>query len=182
MTWNLDTTHSNISFSARHMVMSNVRGTFKEFAVTADVDENDVTKSTGVVTIQAASLDTGLGDRDNHLRSADFFAVEQHPEITFAVKRIEKKGGDYRLIGDLSIRETTREVTLDAEIAGPFKDPWGNAKLGISAEGKINRKDFGLNWNVALEMGGVLVGETVKLGIDLQLAKAAEKLEVVAAG
>lgn len=172
MTWNFDPAHSNITFSARHMVMSNVRGSFRDFSVEANVDETDITRSTGTVTIQAASLDTGMGDRDKHLRSGDFFDVEHFPQLTFALKRIEKKGGDYRVVGDLTIKETTREVTLDAEIAGPFKDPWGNAKVGISAEGKINRKDFGLNWNVALEMGGVLVGDTVKLGIDLQLAKA----------
>lgn len=173
MAWNLDPTHSSITFSARHMVMSNVRGNFSEFAVDAEIDESDLTKSRGTIAIDAASLDTGLVDRDNHLRSADFFDVEHHPKITFVTKRIDRKGGDYKLTGDLTIRDTTREVVLDAEISDVTKDPWGNAKLGISAEGKINRKEFGLNWNVALEMGGVLVGENIKLQVDLELAKAA---------
>ncbi len=174
MPWNVDPAHSTVAFGVRHMVMTTVRGQFKEYAVTAEVDENDLSLSSATVTIQAASVDTGVADRDAHLRSADFFDAENHPVITFASRRFEPKGaGEYRLIGDLTIRGVTREVALDAEVTAPLKDPWGNTKAGLSAEGKINRKDFGLGWNAVLEAGGLVVGDSVKLAIDLELAKAA---------
>ncbi|MBI5949932.1 MAG: YceI family protein [Chloroflexi bacterium] len=174
MPWNVDPAHSSVGFGVRHMVMSTVRGQFKDYAVAAEVDENDLSRSTATVTIQAASVDTGAADRDAHLRSGDFFDVENYPVITFATKRLEpKRDGDYRLIGDLTIRGVTREVALDAEVTAPLKDPWGNTKAGLSAEGKINRKDFGLGWNAVLEAGGLVVADTVKLAIDLELAKAA---------
>ena len=175
MPWNVDPSHSSVGFGVRHMLMSTVRGQFKDYAVAAEVDETDLSRSTATVTIQAASVDTGAPDRDAHLRSGDFFDVENHPLITFATKRLEPKrdDGEYRLIGDLTIRGVTREVALDAEVTAPLKDPWGNTKAGLSAEGKINRKDFGLGWNAVLEAGGLVVGDSVKLAIDLELAKAA---------
>ncbi len=174
MPWNLDPAHSTIGFGVRHMVMSTVRGHFNDYSVAAEVDENDIARSSATVTIQAASIDTGDADRDAHLRSADFFDVEKHPEITFQSKRFEPKGGsDYRIVGDLTICGITKEVALDAEVTAPLKDPWGNMKAGLSAEGKINRKDFGLGWNAVLEAGGLVVGDSVKLSIELELAKAA---------
>jgi len=174
MPWNVDPAHSTVGFGVRHMVMTTVRGQFKDYAVAADVDEDDLARSSATVTIQAASVDTGVADRDAHLRSADFFDAENHPVITFATRRFEAKGaGEYRLIGDLTIRGVTREVVLDAEMTAPLKDPWGNTRAGLSAEGKINRKDFGLGWNGVLEAGGLVVSDSVKLAIDLELAKAA---------
>jgi polyisoprenoid-binding protein YceI len=174
MTWNLDTAHSSFAFSVKHMVVATVRGRFTDFAVDADIDTNDLTKSNATVTVDIASVDTGDTGRDTHLRSADFFHHEEHPQMKFVSKRIESKGGnDYRLIGDLTIRDVTKEVTLDGEVNGPVKDPWGNERIGITGEGKINRKDFGLNWNALLEAGGAVVSDTVKLDIDVELIQAA---------
>ncbi len=174
MTWNLDPVHSSLQFAVKHMVISTVRGGFREYAVEAEIDEADVTRSRGIVRIQAASVDTGNADRDAHLRSADFFDAESHPEIVFVTRGIERRGGDdYRLTGDLTIRGVTRPITLDAEIRGPVKDPWGGTRMGLSASGKLNRKEFGLNWNAALEAGGLVVGDEVKLSIEAELVKAA---------
>lgn len=174
MTWQLDPSHSSIEFAVKHMVLATAKGTFKDYDVTADVDPTNLAASTATVTIDAASLDTNNNDRDTHLRSADFFDVENHPHITFVTKKIEqRKGDDYQITGDLTIRGITKEVTLDGELNGPAKDPWGNQRVGLSANGKINRKAFGLNWNVALEAGGFLVGEDVKLNIEAQLVQAA---------
>ncbi len=174
MTWNLDPAHSGLQFAVKHMVIATVRGGFREYAVEAEIDEADVTRSRAVVRIEAASIDTGNPDRDAHLRSADFFDVEAHPAIVFVTRRIERRGGDdYRLAGDLTIRGVTRPITLDAEIRGPVKDPWGGTRMGLSANGKVNRKEFGLNWNAALEAGGFLVGDDVKLTVEAELVKAA---------
>lgn len=174
MPWQLDPSHSSIEFAVKHMVLATAKGTFKEYDVKADVDPTNLAASSATVTIDAASLDTNNNDRDTHLRSPDFFDVENYPQITFVTKKIEqRKGDDYEITGDLTIRDITKEVTLKGELNGPAKDPWGNERVGLSADGKINRKDFGLNWNVALEAGGFLVGEDVKLSIEAQLVKAA---------
>lgn len=174
MPYTLDPTHSAIEFAVKHMVIATAKGRFGKFSVDADIDEANVANSKAKVTIDATSVDTRDDNRDNHLRSADFFDVENNPTITFVTKRLEPKGGsDYRVVGDLTIRGVTKEVGLDGEVNGPVKDPWGNTRYGISATGKLNRKDYGLNWNTALEAGGFLVSDDVKLSIDIELTKAA---------
>jgi polyisoprenoid-binding protein YceI len=156
------------------MVVTTVRGRFGSFNVDADINPDDLTKSKATVTVDVASIDTHDEGRDTHLKSADFFDAERYPQMTFVTKRIESKGGnEYRLTGDLTIRGTTKEVTLDGEVNGPVKDPYGNERIGLTGEGKINRKDFGLNWNAMLEAGGAVVADEVKLEIDVELVQAA---------
>src|SRR5262245_59382612 len=172
-TWNIDTTHTTVGFSIRHMVFSKVRGRFLKFTGAIQLDD-DVSKSWVEVTIDAASVDTGTAQRDNHLRSPDFFDVEKFPELRFRSTRVEDIGqGRFRVIGDLTIRDTTREVALDAEPAGRGIDPWGNQRVGFVAKASIDRKDFGLEWNQLLEAGGVLVGDRVDIELDVQAVKAA---------
>ena len=174
MTWNLDLSHSSVEFAVKHMVISSTKGRFAKYEVDANVDEQNLANSSATVRIDAASVDSRDEKRDAHLRSADFFDAENHPFITFTTKRLEPKGGDdYKLIGDLTIRGITREVSLNGEVTGPVKDPWGGTRFGISAQGKVNRKDFGLTWNGVLEAGGLLVGDDVKLSIETELVKAA---------
>jgi polyisoprenoid-binding protein YceI len=175
-TWNIDPTHTSINFSVRHMVVSKVRGRFAKYSGSLDIDEEDLAQSKLDVTIEAASIDTGIVDRDNHLRSADFFDVEKFPELRFRSTRIEKTGDDrYRIIGSLTIRDVTREVVLDTEYGGRAKDPWGSERMGFLAKAKIDRKDFGLRWNQVLEAGGVLVGDQIEIDIDLEAARAGAK-------
>jgi polyisoprenoid-binding protein YceI len=170
-TWNIDPSHSSIGFSVKHMVIATVRGRFTTFSGSITADADGLTSVTG--TIDAASIDTNQEQRDTHLRSADFFEVETHPHITFASTRVEPAGdGRFRIVGDLTIKGTTREVTLDAEVQGAGADPWGNDRVALEAKGEINRKDYGLNWNQALEAGGVLVGEKIKLTLDLSTVRA----------
>jgi polyisoprenoid-binding protein YceI len=172
--WNIDSAHSGINFSIRHMVVSKVRGRFGKFAGNLDLDDADLTKSTLTVTIDASSVDTGVGQRDDHLRAPEFFGVEQFPELRFHSKRIERLGKDaYRVTGDLTIRDVTGEVALDVEYGGQGKDPWGNERVAFSAKAAIDRTDFGLKWNQVLEAGGVLVGEKVQIELDIQAVKAA---------
>jgi polyisoprenoid-binding protein YceI len=172
--WNLDGTHSGINFAVRHMVVSKVRGRFAAFVGTLDLDEADLTQSTIDVTIDASSIDTGTAQRDDHLRSADFFDVEKFPTLRFRSKRIEKAGkAGFHVIGDLTIRDVTREVLLDVNYGGRGKDPWGNKRAGFSARATIDRKDFGLHWNQVLETGGLLVGDKVDIELDVQAVKAA---------
>jgi polyisoprenoid-binding protein YceI len=172
--WNLDGTHSGIHFAVRHMVVSKVRGRFAAFAGTLDLDHTDLTRSTVEVTIDASSIDTGTAQRDDHLRSADFFDVEKFPTLRFRSKRIEKLGKDhFRVIGDLTIRDVTREVPVDVEYGGRGKDPWGNERAGFSAKAAVDRRDFGLQWNQVLETGGLLVGDRVEIDLDIQAVKAA---------
>jgi len=174
MTWKLDPAHSSLQFAVKHMVISTVRGSFRDFAVDAEIDETNLAKSRATVRIDATSLTTGNDDRDTHLRSADFFDADNHPAIVFVTRGIERRGGDdHRITGDLTIRDVTRPVVFEGEIQGPVKDPWGGVRFGLSATGKVNRKDFGLNWNAALEAGGFLVGDDVKLSIEAELVKAA---------
>ena len=174
MTWNLDTAHSSVEFAVKHMVIASTKGRFTDYEADATIDETDLARSTATVRINAASVDTRDEKRDGHLRSADFFDAENSPYITFTSKRLEPRGGkDYKVIGDLTIRGITREIVLEGEVSGPVKDPWGGTRVGISASGKVNRKQFGLNWNAALEAGGLLVGDDVKLNIDAEFVRAA---------
>src|SRR5258708_34985403 len=158
-TWNIDTAHTGISFSVRHMVVSKVRGRFAKYSGALRIDEDDMTRSAVEVTIDAASLDTGAPDRDTHLRSPDFFDVDKFPELRFRSKRIEKvEDARYRLVGDLTIRGVTREASLDFEYGGRAKDPWGNERIGFVAKGFVGRKDFGLKRNQALGPEGAGLG------------------------
>jgi polyisoprenoid-binding protein YceI len=173
-TWNIDAAHSSINFTIRHMVFSKVRGRFATYSGKLDLDEGDLTRASVDVSIDAASIDTGTAQRDAHLRSADFFDVEQFPELRFRSTRIEQLEPDhYRVIGDLMIRDITREIVLDVEASGTGVDPWGNARLGFIAKTSIERKNFGLTWNQLLEAGGVLVGDRVDIELDIQAVKAA---------
>jgi polyisoprenoid-binding protein YceI len=174
--WNLDLAHTGIHFSVRHMVIAKVRGRFAKFGGKVQFDEEDLTRSTIDVRIEAASIDTGIADRDAHLRSADFFDVERFPELRYVGKRVEKLSeGEYRLVGDLTIHGTTREVPLLVEFGGFAKDPWGNERVGFTARGTVDRKDFGLRWNQALESGGLLVGDRVDIDIELEAVRAKEQ-------
>jgi polyisoprenoid-binding protein YceI len=169
--WDIDVSHSAIHFYVRHMVISKVHGRFAKWAGTLQLDAQDLTRSSVDVRIDAASIDTQVADRDAHLRSADFLDVAKHPELTFRSKRIDRAGDRYRVVGDLSLHGVVREVTLDAEFAGTGKDPWGNERAGFSAKASLDRREFGLVWNAALEAGGVLVGEKVEIAIELEAVK-----------
>ncbi len=171
----LDGSHSQAQFKVRHMMISNVTGEFKQIAGTFNYNPSDSALSQVEITIDAASIDTRDTNRDTHLKSADFFDVENYPSLTFSSKTFEKAGnGHYKVTGDLTIRDTTKEVVLDVE--GPtdeIKDPWGNSRIGVVASTKINRKEFGLNWNVALEAGGILVGDEIRINIEAEFTKQA---------
>lgn len=172
MTWNLDTSHSEVTFAVRHMMISTVRGKFNKFSGTIDFNEADPAKSTVDASIETASIDTRDEKRDGHLKSGDFFDVEKFPALTFKSTRVEKVSDNSgRVYGDLTIRDVTRPVVLDVEYAGQARSPWGTTSAGFSATTKINRKDFGLTWNVALETGGVLVGEDISIAIEAELVK-----------
>jgi polyisoprenoid-binding protein YceI len=168
-TWRIDPDHTQVWFSVRHMMFATVKGQFPDVSGEVKLDEADPAKSSIDVKLDAATIDTHNGQRDEHLRSADFFDVKAHPNLTFVSRRVESLGGSkYRITGDLQIRGTTREVVLDAEETGRGKDPWGQEKIGFVASGSIDRKDFGLTWNQALEAGGVLVSDEVKISVDGQ--------------
>lgn len=167
-TWNADTTHSAINFSVRHMVFAKVRGRFAKWSGTLDLDPADITKASVSVEIEAASVDTGVADRDNHLRSADFFNAVEFPRLTFVSKKVEKAGSKYAVHGDLTIRGTTKPVVLDVSYDGTAKDPWGNQRVAFTASTSVNRFDYGLTWNQALETGGLLVGDKIDIEIELQ--------------
>ena len=171
--WNIDSSHSGAQFVVRHMVISKVRGTFEKWAGTIDYDPSKPEASKVSVRIEAASVNTHEPQRDQHLRSADFFDVEKYPAITFESRKIERRGDDfYRVLGELTIHGVTRPVELDAEYLGGGKDPWGNERIGFFAKTSLNRKDFGLNWNQMLETGGFLVSEQVEVSLDVQAVKA----------
>lgn len=174
--WQVDSTHSSIGFSVRHMVISKVHGRFGKWTAELALDEADVTRSSVKVSIDAASIDTGVADRDAHLRSPDFFDVAKFPTLTFQSKRVEVVGdGELKVVGDLTLHGVTKEVALAVEQGGQGKDPWGNTRAGFTARGSLNRKEFGLAWNQALETGGLLVSEKVELSLELQAIKAAAK-------
>lgn len=182
MTWQIDSAHSQLSFSARHMMISKVNGRFEEFDGSINFDENNPSASSVNVTINAASINTRVDQRDDHLRSADFLDTANYPTLTFVSQRVDVTGDNSgKLIGDLTIRGVTKEVVLDVTYAGQAKSPWGTTSAGFSASTKINRKDWGLEWNAALETGGVLVGDTINIDIELELVKQ-EETEAAAAG
>ena len=170
-TWNVDPSHSGLNFTVKHLMVSKVRGRFASFSGTLNIAADPLQSS---VTAQAdvASVTTGDTGRDEHLRSGDFFEAEKFPTISFASTKIETDGDDFVLYADLTIKGVTKNVKFELEFDGVSKDPWGNTKAGFSAEAEINRKDFGLEWNAALETGGVLVGEKVKIQLDIQASKA----------
>ncbi len=178
--WDIDVGHSAIHFYVRHMVISKVHGRFAKWSGAVDLDEKDLTRSSVEVRVDAASIDTQVADRDTHLKSPDFLDVARYPELTFRSKRIEKAGAAYRVVGDLDLHGVVREVTLEAEFAGTGKDPWGNERAGFSAKASLDRRDFGLVWNAALETGGVLVGEKVEIAIELEAVKKAAAPTVAA--
>lgn len=170
--WNLDPTHSEIGFKVKHMMITNVSGSFGKFDITASTEDRDFSTAIIEFTADLNSITTGNPDRDNHLKSADFFDVDKYPELRFASGKLEKKNEtDFVLYGDLTIKNVTKPVVLEAEFGGIGKDPWGNEKAGFTIKGKINRTDFSLNWNAALETGGVLVSEEVKLFGEIQLVR-----------
>jgi polyisoprenoid-binding protein YceI len=169
-TFTIDRAHSEVTFQVRHLV-TKVRGGFADFDGVISVDEEQPGRSSVSFTIQAASIDTNNADRDAHLRSQDFFLVEQFPTITFVSRLIKPVGNDeFSVEGDLTIRGVTRPLTLPVSFLGKAKDPWGNEKMGFESEVAINRKDFGLTWNAALEAGGFLVGDEVRISVSLQAA------------
>ncbi len=167
----IDATHSNVEFAVKHMMISTVKGRFGDVSGTVNVPASG--EPTVDVTIKAASIDTRVEARDNHLRSADFFDVEKYPVITFKSTRVtDVKSDTFKLVGDLTMHGVTREVTLDVTAEGRGKDPWGGERAGYSAVTRINRKDFGLTWNQVLETGGIAVGDEIKISLDLELVKA----------
>src|SRR4051812_20190123 len=171
-TWQLDASHSSIGFSVKHLMIATVRGSFGKYDVSFSGDEKDFSQATVTAKIDTASIDTGNDQRDGHLRSPDFFDAEKFPEIAFTGKKIVGNAfGEFKLVGDLTIRGVTKEITLDVTFEGRAKDPWGNSRLGYAAKGKINRSDFGLNWNQVLEAGGVMVSEEVKIAIEASFVK-----------
>ena len=172
--WNIDTTHSGVNFSVRHMVFAKVGGRFDRFSGTIAGDLDDLTGAKVAVDIEAASIDTGAADRDTHLRSGDFFDAEQFPTLRFVSQKIERASDDHYLVhGELTIRDVTREVTLEVDYNGRGTDPWGNQRIGFSATTSINRRDFGLKWNQVLEAGGMLVGDRIDIGLEVQAVAAA---------
>jgi polyisoprenoid-binding protein YceI len=175
--WNIDPAHTLASFTVKHLMISTVRGEFGKTTGTVKLDEKDPSKSSVEATVDTTSINTRVEQRDQHLKSPDFFDVVKYPTITFKSTKVEKTGdGKYKVTGDLTLHGVTKPVVLD--VTGPttaIKDPWGNARRGVSATTTLNRKDFGLNWNKALETGGVVVGEEVKIEIDAEMVKQTEK-------
>ena len=175
MSWQTDRAHTHIQFSARHMMISTVRGRFENFDVSVNFDEQKPANSTVDVQIEAASINTKEPQRDGHLKSPDFLYAEKYPYLSFKSKRIELINElNARLVGDLTIRGLTREVVLDVRYAGQVRSPWGAVSAGFSARTKINRKDWELTWNQALEIGGVLVGDEVTIDVEVELIKQAQ--------
>jgi polyisoprenoid-binding protein YceI len=170
--WGVDPTHSEVQFKVNHLVISTVTGAFKKFSGEVISESEDFDNAAVNFTIDVNSIDTNQADRDGHLKSEDFFAAAQYPEITFSGVLNKQDGNDYKLAGELSVRGTKKPVELDVEFGGIVKDPWGNIKAGFELIGKINRKDFGLTWNALTEAGGMVVGEDVKLHINIEVAKA----------
>lgn len=173
-TWTFDPVHSQVEFGVRHMMLSTVKGYFTGIGGSLRLDEEDLSRSSVDVTIDVATIDTRNEDRDAHLRSADFFAAEEHPEIRFESREIVPADEGFEIVGDLRIRDVTRPITLRAEELGRGQDPWGNPRVGFRAEGELDRKDYGLTWNQALETGGVLVGDEVRIAIEVQAIPAEE--------
>jgi polyisoprenoid-binding protein YceI len=172
-TWNIDLSHSAVNFTVRHMVVSKVRGAFNRWQGALQFDEQNPERSKVSVQIEAASIDTREPKRDAHLRSADFFDVEKYPMLSFESTKVERvEDSRYRVTGQLTIHGITREVVLETENLGGGKDPWGNQRVAFEASTSVNRKDFGLSWNQALETGGVLVGDKIEIALEVQAIKA----------
>ena len=173
-TWSIDPAHSHAEFKVKHMMISNVKGSFSGISGTLTEDTTDSSLSRIDASIDIGTVNTGDEKRDGHLKSADFFDHEQHPHMTFTSTNVEKKGDEeYAVTGDLTVHGVTKPVTFAVEgPSQPTKDPWGNMRIGLSATTKINRKDFGLTWNATLESGGILVGEDVQISLEVQLIKA----------
>jgi polyisoprenoid-binding protein YceI len=175
ISWQIDPAHTSVEFAVKHMMFTTVRGRFRDVKGTIEVDEKNPDNSSVNVEIAAASIDTGVPDRDAHLRSADFLDVENHPTLTFRSRRVEgamKTEGDrFTVVGDLTIRGTTIEATLDAVYEGTGKDPWGGIRGGARATTKLDRRDWGLQWNQALETGGILVANEVRIEVEVQAVK-----------
>jgi len=176
-TWTFDPTHTTADFTVRHMMVTNVRGRFGKVSGTLEFDPEKVAASSVEATIDAASIETGVADRDNHLRSADFLDEEHFPTITFRSTKVEPDGDGARITGDLTIRGVTREVVIEAEYMGQGISPYGHQVAGFSGSTKINREDFGLTWNVALETGGWLVGKDIKIALELEAVRVTEGVQ-----
>jgi len=178
-TWTIDPAHSTARFRVRHLMISNVEGRFGKVTGTIHFDENDVSKSSVEATIDTTTVDTGAENRDEHLKSADFFDVKEHPTMTFKSTKVESAGdGELKVTGELTIRGVTQPVVLDVQgPSEPILDPWGNVKAGASATTSINRQDFGVAWNKSLDAGGVVVGDTVEVTIEIEMAKAKQEPE-----
>lgn len=182
MSWQIDHSHSQISFSVRHMMISSTRGRFEKFSGTVDFNEQQPERSTVQVEIQAGSINTRDAQRDEHLKSADFFNVSEYPLITFQSTRIEKVNDSHgRIYGDLTMHGVTREVVLDTEFVGKARSPWGTTNAGFSARATLDRRDWKLTWNQALETGGILVGDQVKIEIELELIEQTAEEQVAEA-
>ncbi|WP_010096876.1 YceI family protein [Ornithinibacillus scapharcae] len=172
--WTVDKSHSSLEFIVKHMMISKVKGVFTEFEASLEADPSDLTGASIEFTVDLNSIDTRNEDRDNHLRSNDFLDIASHPKMTFVATDIKSTGdNEYDVTGDLTIRGVTKPVTFEMTMEGVHKDPWGNEVAGFSGTGKLNRKDFGLVWNAALETGGVLVGEEVKINLEIEAHKQA---------
>ncbi len=171
--WKVDPAHSSVAFEIKHMAIATVRGQFREFEGTLEAAEDDPANSRAWGSAKVASIDTGNPDRDEHLRSPEFFDAERHPEITFRSTRVAHvEQGTYRVAGDLTIKDVTREVEMSVTVEGAGQDPWGNQRVGIAARGEIDRTDFGLTWQHRLTGGGLLVGENVKILLDISAVRA----------
>ncbi len=168
--WIIDPTHSEVSFKVKHLVISTVTGYFKKFEGSAESSSEDFDGAKVSFSAAIDSIDTNMPDRDNHLKSADFFDAASHPDLKFEGK-LSKNDGDYKLVGDINIRGTKKEITLDVDFGGQATDPYGQTKAGFEIEGKINRKDFGLSWSAVTEAGNVVVSDQVKLFMNIQLIK-----------
>jgi polyisoprenoid-binding protein YceI len=173
--WEIDSSHSSLHFSVKHLVIAKVRGSFARWSGTIDVPNGDFSKATVTVTVDASSIDTGVADRDGHLKSPDFFHVAQHPELRFVGKRVQPRSeAEIDVVGELTLKGTTREVVLRVEQHGQAKDPWGNLRAAFTAKTSIDRKDFGLTWNQVLETGGVMVGDRVDIEAEIEAVKQVE--------
>ena len=170
-TWKIDPAHTSVEFSVKHMMITTVKGRFTDVTGDVTVDESNPSAARAQVTINAASIDTREPQRDAHLRSGDFFDVEKFPTLTFRTTRIEGDTQNFKMTGDLTIHGVTRPIRLDVTHEGRAKDPWGGERVGYSATGRIKRSDYGLTWNAALETGGFLVGDEVKISLDIELIR-----------
>jgi polyisoprenoid-binding protein YceI len=174
-TFTLDRNHTRLEFSAKHMMVTTVRGSFEDFTGAVELETDDPTSARASATVKTASIWTGVEMRDNHLRSDDFFGVEKYPEMSFQSTAVEKTGENtYKVTGELTIRDVTRPITLDVEVEGQIIDPYGNERVGVSARGRLNRKDWGLNWNQAIEAGGVVVSDNINITVEAALVRKAE--------